>query len=286
VQIVLFTLLPPIGSGLVWGLLCYGLCLRRLVAAPGVISRAAFACMGYACALVFVWWGHRVLVTSAHPPAWALSLFTYPESWLSKGLSLLWSVPVLVGLRWLTPLEAGLRAPQPGSLLPVGLVVVVVAVGLLANAYATGHEALTWLPEQIYVATLPGLVEEVFYRGVLLGLLNRAFLRTIPLPGTRTSWGGVVGILLFILGHALKFPAFLPSIVYQFAHGTIEPGFELWPYINAWLFPTAFSLGDLLYFTAMGTLFLWVRERTGSCWAAAGAHCLMNSCLVIGKAIS
>lgn len=285
-ELALYMLLPPLAWGLFWGLLCYGLCLPRLGAKPRAIHLAALACAGYACALVLLWWWRVVLMSNAHPPAWVLSLATYPTSWLGKGLSLLWSVLVVAGLRWLTPNEAGLRAPQPGSLSKVAPVVAVVAVVLLTYKLFTPQHLPRWLPQQLYVATLPGLAEELFYRGVLLGLLSRAFPRTIALPGIHTTWGGVVSVLLFAVGHILKFPAFLPSALYQLGHGTLEHGFQLWPYVSAWLFPADFSLADFGYFALLGTLFLWVRERTGSCWVAAGTHCLVNSCLAVGHSLS
>ena len=107
---------------------------------------------------------------------------------------------------------------------------------------------------------MPGLAEELFERGVLLGLLNHVFPRNIPFFGTRTSWSGLAGIVLFVLGHGFYFA--YPNTFWPAAH-----------------FPPGLIADKLLF----GTLFLWVRERSGSCWAAVATHNLTNFSLVLGQ---
>lgn len=237
--------------GLLWGCLCLLLCARGLTSAPRLIAAAALACGMRASAVLL-------------------------PLWLGKGLSVLLSLFIIYGLHWVTPPEAGLQRVVPKSSKVVALVVVLVAAGLFIDAVVSRYSfrVLTG-SEKLYYALMPGLEEELFYRGVLLGILSRAFPRVVPLPGTYTSWGGVVGVVLFILGHGLKFPVRL----FELGHGT-----ELWQYMGAWLSPAHFPLHTVVYHLAMGTLFLWVRERTNSCWAAVGTHCLLNSCLVAGHA--
>lgn len=201
-----------------------------------------------------------------------------PANWLSKGAGILWSLLLVYGLRWATPADAGLSRPHPGSGKVVGRVLLVVAAGVFVNAFIVRY---AFMPEtgiqRVFYLLMPGLEEELFYRGALLGILSRAFPRVIPLPGTRTHWGGVVGILLFVLGHGLKFP----SELFRMGHGE-----TLWLYVGAWLSPSHFPPLEVLYQLLMGILFLWVRERTGSVWAAAAAHCLMNGCVVAGHALA
>ena len=176
--------------GFMWGFLCLVLCAARLATAPRLLGLAALACAGHACALVLPPW-----------PVWALALdlpikepapvsaFAHPPvAWAGKMVGLLWSGLLVYGLRWVTPAEVGLRSPKPGTWGAVGPVVVLVAGALFLNTYSFRHSFTTlWLPEQVYYATLPGLEEELFYRGVLLALLSRVFPRTIWLPGTHTS---------------------------------------------------------------------------------------------------
>lgn len=137
----------------------------------------------------------------------------------------------------------------------LGIVLLQLTIGY-ANRHhlpRPGIEAL------LYQATMPGLAEELFDRGVLLGLLSQVFPRTIPFLGTRTSWGGVVGIILFILAHCLSFTQ--PQMLLPVTH---------------------FSWDEVTNKLLFGGLFLWVRERSGSVWMAVAAHNLANTCLVLG----
>ncbi len=188
---------------------------------------------------------------------------------------------LVYGLKWITPAEAGLKWLQPASLRAVGPVVAAVACALFVEAYLSRHVfADLWRNEQLYYATLPGLEEELFYRGVLLGLLGRVFPRRTPLLGARTSWGGVVVALLFALGHVIKFPALLLAALQAGnSFGSLRHAYY-------WLPLMSFGPSDALYYLGMSALLLWVRERTGSCWAAVSAHCIMNGCLAIGHAIN
>jgi membrane protease YdiL (CAAX protease family) len=265
--------------GLGWAGLCLGLCASRWATAPRRLSLAAVACAGYACALALPPWPVWAYVLSLPDltPAY-VSPFAAPlVEWVPKVAALCWC-GLLLGLRGPTPAEAGLQLPQPGTVRAVLPAVLLLAVALFVNAYLTRQSArVLWLHERVFYATLPGLAEEVFYRGVLPGLLGRVFARTLPLPGTRTSWGGVVGVLLFTLGHGVKFPAEL----LQWVHSPL-----VWRYLLAWLSPVRLLSSDLLYVLAMGSFLLWVRERTGSCWAAVVVHCLLNSCVAVGSHFS
>jgi membrane protease YdiL (CAAX protease family) len=276
-----YSTLPVFVTWLVWGLLwaglCLGLCAARFAAAPRLLSLAALACAGHACALVLPPWPvwAYALGLPETAPTYVSAFAAPPVEWQPKVAALAWSVLLLVGGRWITPAEAGLRRPLPGTIRAVLPAVLLLALGLLVNAYLTRHTARTlWLHERVFYATLPGLEEEVFYRGLLPALLGRVFARSIPLPGTRTSWGGVVGVLLFTLGHSLKFHG-------EFFQTLPSPLF--WRYVQTWLSPAYFLPSDVLYVLAMGSFFLWVRERTGSCWVAVITHCLLNSCVAIGS---
>lgn len=185
-------------------------------------------------------------------PVWYKLNFGLQFNWSGKLLAVLLCLLVVYGLRWVSPSESGLRRLKPGSWRSMGLVALVVAGlqltgGYLAKAPQPSSEGL------LFQLTMPGLAEELFERGVLLGLLTKVFPRTIPFFGTHTSWGGLAGIILFILGHG-----------FQFAHPlTLLPAVDL---------PVG-RIADKLLF---GALFLWVRELSGSVWAAVGVHNLSN----------
>jgi membrane protease YdiL (CAAX protease family) len=53
--------------------------------------------------------------------------------------------------------------------------------------------------------TMPGLEEEIFYRGVLLLALDRAFTTRVRLLGVDWGWGAVLSCALFGLAHAFGF---------------------------------------------------------------------------------
>jgi membrane protease YdiL (CAAX protease family) len=267
--------------GAYWGLWCLGLCWPRLSQAPRQLATAALVCAGQACALVLPAWFHWAEWLGFTPPLTWVSPLYHPVDGTGKVVALLLLVLVIYGLKWVTPREVGLTKPRPDSWRPVALVVALVAGGVLGNAYLTRqHVATLWWHERLYYATLPGLAEELFYRGVLLGLLGRLFARRLPLLGTRTSWAGVVGVLLFALAHQVKFPAYLLGSLQAGNYRVVLQGLSYWlPFGHV-------SLSEQGYYLAMGTLFLWVRERSGSCWAAVGAHCLLNASLALGTSFS
>ena len=87
-----------------------------------------------------------------------------------------------------------------------------------------------------FQATMPGIEEELFYRGVLLLALNEAFTRRWRVAGVSVGWAALLTSILFGLAHAVDVEAG------RFA-------FDLFPFL----------------FTALPALILlWVRERTES----------------------
>jgi uncharacterized protein len=77
----------------------------------------------------------------------------------------------------------------------------VVALGFLVPAGAPSLE------DHLFQMTAPGLAEETAFRGVLLALLDRAFLRRVRILGAEMGWGAVVTSLLFGLTHGLDVSA-------------------------------------------------------------------------------
>lgn len=96
--------------------------------------------------------------------------------------------------------------------------------------------------------TMPGLDEELFYRGTLLLALNEAFRPRVRVLGAPIGWGGLMTTVLFGLTHALSYETGTPDF-------------------------------DLMTFAMTGVpafLLLWLRERTGSLVMPVIGHNLAN----------
>jgi membrane protease YdiL (CAAX protease family) len=263
-----------------WGSLCLALVAPKIHQHPRRLGWAALACALHAVALAAPSW-QSLAAMVGFAPALPTAALSHPLNWTGQLAALLVSVFFIYGLRSVTPAEAGLRRPQRTSLRTVGAVLGIIILVIFANAYLVRQASnALWWHERLFYALVPGLEEELFYRGVLLGLLGPVFPRSIWLPGAYTSWCGLASALLFGLGHVIKITPihFFISDLLAGGHASAQAG--LW---RALLY---FSPVDLLYPFAMGLLFLWVRARTGSVWAAAASHCLVNAVLVAGRSLA
>jgi uncharacterized protein len=101
--------------------------------------------------------------------------------------------------------RCGLRlSQQPGSMKAA------TAVALLYCAYVTVialifPQGKTNAEEIAFQLTLPGIEEEIFWRGVLLLCLDRAFTGRRQFLGVDWGWGAVLACFMFGLGHAFSF---------------------------------------------------------------------------------
>ncbi len=145
------------------------------------------------------------------------------------------------------PAEAGFtlrqRGPHPfrawGFTLSVMVIFAVGAWRLVPGAFGEG------LSDLAYLATLPGLSEELFYRGVLLAALDRAFSQRFSVVGVPLGWGAVMSALFFASAHTLGMtPQYLVSLE-----------------INA-----------AAYYLLAGFTLVWVRAATGSLLAPVLLH--------------
>lgn len=232
-----------------WGLLCLTLCAPRLKTAPHRVGLLALLCgLNVLVVMLPGWW---------HPLSLGLQM-----NWTGKLLSILLSLLVIYGWQLISPQEVGLVRPLANCWRIVLPVVLMFTVANFAGGFFNRHHHAppTW-EAHVYELTMPGIAEELFFRGIFLGLTSRLFPRVIPFFGTYTSWGGLAGVILFALGHFLSFTGPL----------------RLLPY-------THFS-PDLVLIAVYGALFLWVRERSGSCWAAMAAHNLANVGLYVGLSL-
>ncbi|HEY9755934.1 MAG TPA: CPBP family intramembrane glutamic endopeptidase [Oculatellaceae cyanobacterium] len=99
-----------------------------------------------------------------------------------------------------------LKLPQAVSALsfPKNLRCIVVALlvgALFAVIDGLGHPVSR--ETQVYEWTMPGLSEEIVFRGVMLGVLDQRLGRPWKILGVRMGLGAVITSLIFCLAHAL-----------------------------------------------------------------------------------
>lgn len=149
--------------------------------------------------------------------------------------------------------DAGLTLKQrEGSLVPA-MIATVVMVGLMVVLQLLANDGAKDSAEAIaYQATMPGLDEELFFRGLLLFLLSSAVVSTRRKPDpARFGWAAILATLLFTVGHS-----------FFVANG--EVSFD----------PVIFA-----YVAILGALLMYIRVRTGSLLIPVIAH---NATNVVG----
>jgi membrane protease YdiL (CAAX protease family) len=162
-------------------------------------------------------------------------------NWIGKVLSVAWAL-AYVRIARVPPERVGLTWRQlRGSVLPATLfTLLLLAISALLLRESQRPDAETLL----YQATLPGMAEELAYRGVLLELLERAFGAREEGWRGGAAWAGAVTALAFGLWHGLAWSG---------GHVTFD--------VSAFFFP---ALG--------GIAFWWLRRRTGSLAFPIVAH--------------
>lgn len=125
-------------------------------------------------------------------------------NWQGKILALAASL-VVIALPGFGRRETGLTVVQAPGSLKLALPVVGLYVGLfLILALVFPNEGLS-VEALAFQLTMPGLEEEVFYRGVLLVALGRAFAGRVRFLGVDWGLGAILSCVLFGLAHAFGF---------------------------------------------------------------------------------
>jgi uncharacterized protein len=174
-------------------------------------------------------------------------------NWTGKLLELLirlFAMAILVRFGGWSRQELGLRLGfNTGAgrdivrfLLPV-LLVEIAVLWLLIPGQTPSFE------DHLFQLTAPGITEELAFRGVLLGLLDRAFPRRVCFVGAELGWSAVVSSLLFGLWHGLDVDAH---------------------------FRVSLELAPMMIPTVGGFVLAWCRSRSGSLILPILAHSGMN----------
>jgi membrane protease YdiL (CAAX protease family) len=170
-------------------------------------------------------------------------------NWSGKILAILLTLLMMAAVPKSSAVEMGLTIRQrSGSILPSILVSVGLCVFAWGVTWLVGDARAVTTERLLYQATLPGLDEELFFRGLLFALFLRAFADESGSSGG-PSWPAMTVVtFLFAAGHAL---------VFQKGSLAFDPIF-------------------FGYVALLGFGLLWIRQRTGSLLLPVLAHNVIN----------
>lgn len=133
---------------------------------------------------------------------------------------------------------------------PIITVLTLLPSFLLQEGLLTKPLGLEW---GLYQATLPGLAEEIIYRGIILTMLDQSLGRSIKLFGVRWGLGVVITTLQFYFAHCF----------------TLTPEFSI-----------QIQWSALPDFVLYGVCMCWLHYRFESVWPSILTHNLHNLILV------
>jgi membrane protease YdiL (CAAX protease family) len=176
----------------------------------------------------------------------------WPSDWNWEGKAMALVLSLVVAL-FLGAKRVGLTLKQDrkglkGALILSGaLIALFLGLALYFPGQGTDADTLA------FQLTMPGLDEELFYRGVLLLMLNEAFARPLRLLGVPMGWGALISSVAFGLAHAL---------------GYRDGAFT-------------FDAMTMLLTGAPALLLVWLREKTGSLLLPVLLHNFANAIFLI-----
>lgn len=153
--------------------------------------------------------------------------------------------------------RAGFTRPAPHWWFPV-LAITLGALGVQLVAGPVAHIPVT-TETFLFQAIVPGLDEELLFRGVLFGLIVAALPQRDHRWGPGPLWAVAITTVLFGLAHGIQ----------------VDPSFTL-----------TVEPGAILYTAFTGAILGWVRVHTGSLWPAILVHNGINTSLVVAAAVT
>ena len=125
-------------------------------------------------------------------------------NWLGKLFSIAFSGLLLARSPWLRR-NVGVRWRQASGSLPLALICVAACIAESIHIGLGGRPiAFSW-DTLLFQAFIPSIDEELFYRGISLALLERAFARSPMSCRLRYGWAALVISVVFGIEHALTF---------------------------------------------------------------------------------
>ena len=138
---------------------------------------------------------------------------------------------------------------QKGSLKPVMILLAVYCLAEILFVYLYFGHADISVENYLFQATLPGISEEIIYRGFYLGVLNQIFPHKKHVLNVQVGYGAIVVTILFALVHGLD----------------VSRHFEI-----------VFHPLNMVIPFLFGAVAVWVREKTGSVLVPVIFHNITN----------
>ena len=180
-----------------------------------------------------------------------LSVFEHLHwSWQESLLASIWPCVVTAIISAVSLRSIGVSTRlRPGWLKP-SLIALLLAVAVPAVFFLLGARKRLDTEGWVFLSIMPGLAEELVYRGVFQSLLNSAFGKPWALANAQFGWGLIISAILF-----------------AGTNGLIEVDSQLH--------------GHVILLAAIAPFLLslvsgWVRERSDSVWPSVIGHNLSN----------
>ncbi|MEY4540934.1 MAG: hypothetical protein RLZZ306_2691 [Bacteroidota bacterium] len=132
--------------------------------------------------------------------------YNLQKNWSGKMASLCWALIFIFTNKVLAKQDIGWTfkiANKKVVFLSIGILLFVQI--LLKTLVLGGNGQFCDLETFFYQATMPGFAEEIVYRGIFLGLLNKIFLSKWTFLSVTFGWGLILSSILFGLAHGLYF---------------------------------------------------------------------------------
>ena len=235
-------------------------------AARLLLYLASVVVLGALAAPPLFWFGQYLIAQRILPGLAGFDFETYfHRALLIAALVLLW--PLLRAVRVRGWRDLGLeKNAHAGADVTAGFVIAAVpllccgAVLVALHIYSP-RQAFLWhkMPDVLVAASVVPVLEELLFRGFILGLLQRSFSRLGALILTST---------LFSIIHFLKAPELTtPNDAVAWSSGFVSIGHSFWQFGD----PVLLAAGFLTLF-AIGCILADARLQTRSLWLSIGLH--------------
>jgi membrane protease YdiL (CAAX protease family) len=142
-------------------------------------------------------------------------------NWQGKFWSIVWCVLFIWFTKFLSKEESGFTWKINKSAWLPFIIICIIGIGVqLSDIFSENGLEKFDKEAFFYQLTMPGLAEEMVYRGVILGLLNKVFVSRKNILGAQVGWGLLIQAIIFGGGHSFYFDdlgniqfAFVPAII-------------------------------------------------------------------------